>query len=344
MATELQRTFKLADDVMLERGQVFHDQLNGELADFTARFPWLDAAWLTAFQADITAADAFPKDESVILDLKVLTGDVTAAMQQGFAALQTLGAYGKLAWPNDVARQRVFGQDTWRDAYNNTLKLQEALELAHTKADSASYKPDLLAKGYTQVEIDQLNTLATDLQTKNGLQEALKVGRHVTKHDRIALLNVVWEHMKTINTCASVVWAADAERMDQYQLYPSSGGGGDDLPTGVVNISGRVTDSNTTFPLENVEVTLYPTATGPGAEDPTAFTDVDGNYSFQFEDVADSFDATVSAKLLGYLNGTLPLFIEPDNDYPDQDFSLTPEPRKKPRSNEQGFYRSYEDT
>ena len=326
MARKRERKYNMGDDPMLERAQVFHDQLNGELADFTARFPWLDAPWLAAFQADITAADAFPKDESVILDLKILTGDVTASMQQGYAALQALGGYAKLAYPSDPARERVFGQQYWADARDNTLKLQEALELAHAKADSASFKPDLLAKGYTQPEIDQLNTLAMDLQTKNGLQEALKVGRHVTKADRIALLNVVWEHMRTINTCASVVWAADADRLDQYQLYPSSGGGDDDLPTGLVNISGTVTDSNTTFPLENVEMTLYPTDVGSGPEDPTAFTDVDGNYSFALEDVTESINVTLLAKLTGYNKESQQLDVEPDNDYPNQNFSLTPAP------------------
>ena len=324
MAKEILRTYKLPDDSMLDRAQVFHDQLNGELATFTARFPWLDAAWLAAFQADMTAADAFPKDESVILDLKVLTGDVTAAMQQGLAALQTLGGYAKLAWPDDIARQRVFGQQYWRYAYSNTLKLQEALELAHAKADNANYKPDLLAKGYTQAEIDQLDALATDLQTKNGLQEAMKMGRHVTKHDRIALLNVVWEHMRTINVCASVVWAADAERMNQYQLYPSSssGGGDDDGPMEEVNISGTVRDASTTFPLENVEVTIYESAEGPGAEDPTTFTDVDGNYSFNFTDVPSMFEATIEAKLAGYANATIMLEVNPGEDYMDQNLSM----------------------
>ncbi len=326
MAQKRERKYNMGDDPMLERAQVFHDQLNGELADFTTRFPWLDAVWLSAFQADITAADAFPKDESVTLDIKILTGDVTASMQQGYAALQALGGYAKLAYPTDTARERVFGQQYWADARENTLKLQEALELAYAKADSASFKADLLAKGYTQVEIDQLNTLAVDLQTKNGLQEALKVGRHVTKADRIALLNVVWEHMRTVNTCASVVWAADADRLDQYQLYPSSSGGDDDLPTGTVNISGTVTDSNTTFPLENVEMTLYPTNAGPGPEDPTAFTDVDGNYSFAFEDVTDPLNVTLAAKLTGYNDESQQLDIEPDNDYPDQNFNLTPAP------------------
>jgi hypothetical protein len=289
MAQELLRVFSSGDDEMLERAQVFHDRLSDELADFTARFPWLDGAWLTAYQADITAADAFPKDESVLLDLKVLTGDVTAAMQQGYAALLTLGGYAKLAWPTDMARQKVFGQQYWANASKNTLKLQEALELAYAKANSASYKPGLLAKGYTQPEIDMLNTLATDLQTKNGLQEALKMGRHVTKHDRIALLNVVWGHMQTVNTCASVVWAGDAEREDQYQLYPSGSTG----PT-PPSIYGRVTGTGSA-PVASATVSIVGT---------TDTTLTNGNGEYTFSNLAEG-SYTLQFMAAGYMQGTV---------------------------------------
>ncbi len=328
MAEKIERKYIGSDDSMLERAEVFHDRLSIELVDFTARFPWLDAAWLTAFQNDIDAADAFPKDDSVILDIKVLTGDVTGAMRQGYAGLQSLGGYAKLAWPTDVARQRVFGQQHWTKAYNNTLKLQEALELAHEKADSASYKPELLAKGYTQAEIDLLATLSDEIKLKNRLQEAAKAGRAVSAHDRIAMLNVVWEHMLTINTCAKVVWAADAERQDQYKLYASSGSSGndDDTPTTEVNISGTVTDTATTFPLENVEVSLFETASGPGAEDPTAFTDAQGNYSFNLPEVPGTYQATLLAQLTGYADASIALEIESGTDYTDQDIGMNTAP------------------
>jgi len=254
MAQELERSYGMGDDPMLERAQVFHDRLALDLPSFTMKFPWMDGVWLTAFQNDIDAADAFPKDESVTLDIKVLTGDVKGAMQQGYAALQALGGYAKLAYPTDKARQRVFGQQYWSDAYNSTHKLQEALELAHTKADHADLKPALLDKGYTQAAIDGLAALATELQTKNGLQEAAKAGRKVTSRDRISLLNVVWEHMATVNICAGVVWVNDAARMGQYLLYPTSGSGSEDTQT--MNLSGTTTHAVMGTALNNVEVTI----------------------------------------------------------------------------------------
>lgn len=221
MSKPIKRVYTFSDDVMLQRAQVVFDALSEELADFSARFPWLDAVWLAAFGNDIQAANAFAKDNSTVLEVKVLTGDVGSAQRQGYAALQTLGWYAKLAWPADVARQRVFGQDRWRDAYDHTLKLQQALELAHSKAEDSDYKGALLAKGYTQAEMDSLETLSEEIMLKNRLQEAAKNGRTVSSHDRVAIHNTVWHHLQTVGICAGLVWRNDAERRGRYNLYVS---------------------------------------------------------------------------------------------------------------------------
>lgn len=286
MALEIQRQFNMTDDEMLERAQLFHDILNTELATFTARFPWLDAAWLSAFNNDINAADLYPKDESIILDQKVLTGDVGTSMNRGFSALQELAVYAKLAYANDPARQRVFGQDYWAKARNNTLKLQEALELAYAKADNADYKADLLAKGYTQAEIDALNSMANELQLKNGLQESAKSGRKVNRHDRVVLHNIVWGDMGTVNTTAQVVWKDDADRLEQYQMYPPTGGAAD------TTVRIEVTGSDTN-PLPDVTVTLSDTAFDP------LVTDAEGLVTFAGSSIPELLNVRLEHATLG---------------------------------------------
>jgi hypothetical protein len=147
MAQTAGRTYTMGNDVMLERARVFRDRLSVELPDFTARFPWLDAAWAAAFEAEIAAADAFPSDLSVRLDMKVVTGDLLDAMQRGHAALRVLSGYAALAWPADRSRQRAFGQDKWKAAQQSTLRLAEALELAHATAQDPDFKPQPAEQG-----------------------------------------------------------------------------------------------------------------------------------------------------------------------------------------------------
>jgi hypothetical protein len=221
MAQTAHRTFTMANEVMLERARVFRDRLLVELPEFTAHFPWLDAAWAADFGAEVEAADAFPSDLSVRLDLQVITSDLMQTMQQGHIALRALAGYAALAWPTDRERQRAFGQDRWPAARQNCLRMAEALELAYATAEDPDFRPHLMEKGYTQTAIDQLAVLATELRGRNNLQEAAKADRRVKKRDRVMLFNAVWQRMSTLSICASVVWAGDAERRKQYQRYPA---------------------------------------------------------------------------------------------------------------------------
>jgi hypothetical protein len=130
---------------------------------------------------DIQTADSFPKDSSKTLDIKLTTADVGTAMASGSAALRTLSTYATLAWRDDKARQRAFGQDTWEAAHNNTLKLKEALELAHSRASSGTFQTELLAKGMQQADIDVLATLVVEIAIKNNVQEVAKGNRKVSR-------------------------------------------------------------------------------------------------------------------------------------------------------------------
>lgn len=105
----------------------------------------------------------------------------------------------------------------------------------------------------------------------------------------------------------------------------SSSSGGGSAPA-VVNISGVVTDSSTSLPLQNAVVTIYPTATGPSAGNPSATTDGSGNYKLELSDVTESVASTVEASLAGYAGSSIQLEVQPGNNYTAQDISLSPNP------------------
>jgi hypothetical protein len=64
--------------------------------------------------------------------------------------------------------------------------------------------------------------------------------------------NVVFGHMRTLNTCAAEVWKADKERQDQYLLYPPGSG------AAITRVEVEVTSAGA--PREGVTVALTNTS------------------------------------------------------------------------------------
>lgn len=214
------RAYTMEDELMLTRAQTQKTNLLADLALFTARFPWLTATYTTNYQTDIDTADAVPLDDAVMTDIKVLTSDLAASMTEAKAQLKNLFLFGEITYPNDKVKQRVFGQDLMDKARNDQEKMENLLEHANSFADKVPYKTDLLARGYTQVEIDALATTADNINTKNRLQENAKASRPVTTQDRIQVYNTVFAHMPLISKCAQIVFAGNPAKIEQYRVYP----------------------------------------------------------------------------------------------------------------------------
>jgi hypothetical protein len=146
---------------------------------------------------------------------------VETSMAEGSSALTILNKYAIITFPDSVAKQRAFGQDKWDEAKGDQQKIRKALLVANNIADQAPFKAALLAKGYTQAEIDALATIANNIDLKDILQEGAKTGRPVTTEERLRVLNVVWERDQTLRNCADVVYADDYAKRSIYHLYPS---------------------------------------------------------------------------------------------------------------------------
>lgn len=222
MAKEIVRLYSMEDELMLERAATQKGNLQTDQMLFAARFPWITPAYVASYGTDIATADALPLDGTVMSDLKVLTSDVNSTVTEGRGALQSLFRYAELTYPTDKARQRVFGQDQYAKASNDQSKMENLLEHANGMAGKVPYKADLLAKGYTQAQIDNLLTISNNINTKNLLQEAAKSNRPVTSQDRIKVYNIVFDRARTITTCAQEVFAGNAAKIEQYRIYPPS--------------------------------------------------------------------------------------------------------------------------
>ena len=294
MPNEITRLYKHEDETMLVMAQVMHDNLVADLATFTSFFPWLVASTAAALQSSITTANALPLDTQVVANLKVLTEDANAKLQQGTAALSTLGIYAKLTYPNDESRQRVFGQDNWEAARTDHEKMMNALEHAHSLCSTAPYSTDLNAKGFTTAQIANLQTLANAMRISNILQEDAKSLRPVTTQNRIMQYNAVWEQMRTINICSKLAFAENPAKLSQYMLYP--------LSAENTRIDITVVANTTMTPLSNATVTLTNTSLAAAQSNPA------GQANFQSVNMPDLIDIHIdhpTAGIADYTNVTV---------------------------------------
>jgi hypothetical protein len=284
MAKEIVREYNLEDEAMLVRAEVIHTQLVADLADFSAKFPFIDDAYQAALQATINTANALPLDNQVLANQKILTEDVNAQVILGRSALKALGIYAKLTYPDSEARQRSFGQDQWADAYNDQEKMMNALEQAHAQATAAPYDADLAAKGFTATDAANLATIANAIRTRNNLQENAKNNRPVSTQDRVAQYNSVWNSLKEVNLASQVVFADNAAKLESYLLYGGSSTGANTIINLTVNATG------TGNPLANASVQIVGSALAPQT------TNAEGQCTFASVNIAELISLEITSE------------------------------------------------
>jgi hypothetical protein len=221
MANILERDYQGEDLIMLQRAQVFHNGFVTDKAAFVADFPLLDDPFITDMQTAINTADVIPSSAEVESEIIVVTEELNAQLPLGQKALQKLYTYVEMAWESK-AREKDFGRDRYQKARNSQLKMKELLELAHRKAEKPANKTVLLATGYTQAAIDELETIATTIDTINAQQEDLLAARTQHTEARISAYNTVWGFMKKINQASKVTFADNPAKIDFYLLYPTT--------------------------------------------------------------------------------------------------------------------------
>ncbi len=225
------REYSMEDELMTTRAAVKKAFLLDNFADFQVKFPFVNLGYVTSYGTDINTALNFQTDTEQVDLIKVLTEDVEASVDEGADALNTLDNYAKITYKDSPAKQRVFGQDKWEKARNDQEKMSTALKVANKFANEDPYKTALIAKGYTQTQIDNLLTIADNIDTKNLLQETAKAGRPVVTDDRIRVHNIVWQRDQDLKIMAEEVYPSDPAKRAIFLLYPSTAGGAETTVT-----------------------------------------------------------------------------------------------------------------
>lgn len=218
------RNYDKADDAMLEQVQTTRNLFEADKADFTAMYTHLADPFSANWQTDIDAAQALPTSDEELDELEVKTEDVETQMELARTQFQKLASYVKLLFPDSSAKQGIFGLNKYVKVRQTQTKMYDLLQLAYRKANSADYKTDLIALGFVQTEIDELNTIASGLYDANEVQEEFKQEIKLRTEERIAAYNKVWDSMKAVSAASKQVYVDDYAKQQQYLLYPEGEG------------------------------------------------------------------------------------------------------------------------
>jgi hypothetical protein len=212
----------------------------------------------TNFQTNIDAAHNVTKDEIVVDEQQEETLEVTAKMKECFAYFQKMKPTIMFTFPNKQAVWNQFGFDDYEFARRSQGRMMQFMNMLNKT--SVNYSVELIAKGWTQVKIDQCGTLAAELKTENTEQEQAKKDRPVETQERIVILNTCWEDMVFVTNAAKAVFYDNYAKLHQY-ILPE--GGGDEQHTFNVDVATGATENVTeqTFATED-EITIENMGTG----------------------------------------------------------------------------------
>lgn len=276
------RDFKISDNSMLQDSRTTQQEFVTDAATFKA----FDADFITTYKDDwLTAVDDATNattDEQVVDVQTGLTDDVEAALEDCKNHFQTSKYYIEKAFANKPAIWNEFGYDNYDDVRKSPEKMIVFMSVFNTVANNPTYKTALLAAGYTQANIDAIDTKRQTLIDTKINQELGKNSRLGNAQSRIILLNKVWAYRTAVAKAAKNIFANDFARYKVY-LLPASAEGSD-----VFDISGTVTEAGTGKKLENVTV-----------DNSVDIVTTDSNGKYGFAQIAEG-DVTLKFNLAGY--------------------------------------------
>jgi len=224
---EVSRLYNIQDADMLQLVKMKHGFFKEDKssfaafdADFTGSF---ESAWLSEIEdADLAIQDVVVRDQQ-----RQLTNTVEDLMDRNRSKFQVAKYFIEKAFPDDKAVQDEFGFNDYLPARRGQSRMIRFMTAVHQVA--VKYSGKLIAVGYTQQMIDEIETLKNDLDNADQSQELFKKDRPVITQDRIKKLNKAWE--TTVNVCrvGKIIFQSDFSRHEKY-LLPKSVSSTSDLP------------------------------------------------------------------------------------------------------------------
>ena len=216
------KKFNRTYDEVLLQASLFHSELVRDIAEFSAFSPTFSPSFADDFLSDIEAADDIPTNEEDLNVQAVLTMEVEEQMILARKHFQKLLLFVGIAWNNSESKLKAFGKDSYLPSRNSPSNMASLLSGLYNTANSAEYKGNLIAVGFSQNDINLLNTLSEDLTTKMNTQIEYKNHSFSRTEERVTAYNKVWDSMVKISSASKMIFQYSPAKIEFYLLYQGS--------------------------------------------------------------------------------------------------------------------------
>jgi len=258
------RAFNMSDADMCSESRTKRQHFIDNKPDFVAFDADFDDPFVTDWLTAIEAAEGVEDDETRDDVLQQETEDVSVEMKNARKKVTEVGYFANKALPTDKKALAELGIGEV-SAANTAQLMVRFLTKLHGLADG-KFKAPLLAAGYTQPKIDEIETIKNALATENAQQDSFAEKSPKATNARINILNTAFAFWQKVNAASKSIYYDDPLNLNLY-LFPR----GTEAPE-VIKIQGTARHSVTNELLAGV--TVHTTASG-GVN---VVTDINGQF------------------------------------------------------------------
>ena len=217
----IRKNFNKSYDELLTQAFLFHSELLKDLPLFSAFSPMFTLTYAENFKSMIDFADNLPQIEEYYNNQTVLSTKVAEIISAGRAIYQRLLFYVRLVWADSEAVLQNFGSSLYSNVGRSAPKMMTVLQLAYKNASIPENKALLLAAGFTQADIDAINSTEGALNTAYNVQQDYIQQTYLRTEERILAYNALWDEMVLISGASKFIFNDLPAKRRFYLLYPS---------------------------------------------------------------------------------------------------------------------------
>jgi len=222
----------MSDANMLQIAYYIYDCLVHDLVDFTAFAAKFTQLFADAFLAAIQTAQNAPQDNQIIDILAQKTEAVNIAVDDYRTLIKKMCFFLEEAFKDKLHILNEFGFNDYQGARSSQTEMQRFMLVLINAA--AKYTAELIAAGFDQTMIDNIQANYDKLLAADRDQEYYKGERQAITQDRIIKMNSAWDYVLNVCKAGKIIYIDNPAKYKQYLLYENQSGSGSDIHTGNV--------------------------------------------------------------------------------------------------------------